>query len=297
MNNYMNSAQFINMLLFISFVGCSRLFAGNDLEQGMQFFNEGKYEQAKEFFKEKVKINEKDDAAYNYLGRCYLQLGAYENAVECCEKAVANNDKVADYHFWLGQALTVKLQNSNMFKRILLAPKILDEFKKTVKLDSTHVGGHVYLGYYYLQAPALGGGDLQKAKKQSAILLKLDEKQGRLLLIRIYEKEDKSDQAGKEYEIFENSFNDSTDNYQFYNNYGYFLLNQNKYDKAIAMFQKQVRLAPADANAYDSLGDGFRAAGKLEEALAEYGAALKIDPNFKASQEKYKELKKQLSKD
>ena len=105
------------------------------------------------------------------------------------------------------------------------------------------------------------------------------------------------DQAGKEYEIFENSFNDSTDNYQFYNNYGYFLLNQNKYDKAIAMFQKQVRLAPADANAYDSLGDGFRAAGKLEEALAEYGAALKIDPNFKASQEKYKELKKQLSKD
>ncbi len=293
----MKSVQFINMLLFVSIVSYSRLFAGDKLDPGIQLFNEKKYEQAKEFFKEKVKINEKDDAAYNYLGRCHLQLGAYENAVECCEKAVANNDKVADYHFWLGQALTVKLQNSNMFKRILLAPKVLDEFKKTVKLDSTHVGGHVYLGYYYLQAPALGGGDIKKAKNESAVLLKLDEKQGRLLLIQIYEKENKLDQAGKEYEIFENSFDDSTDNYQFYNNYGYFLLKQNKYDKAIAMFQKQVHLAPVDANAHDSLGDGFRAAGKLNEALSEYEAALKIDPNFKASQEKYKEIKKQLSKD
>jgi D-alanyl-D-alanine carboxypeptidase len=105
------------------------------------------------------------------------------------------------------------------------------------------------------------------------------------------------DLAAKEYEIFAGSFNDSTDNYQFYNNYGYFLLKQKNYDKAISMFQKQVQLAPADANAHDSLGDGFRAAGKLDEALAEYGAALKIDPNFKASQEKYQEIKNQLSKE
>jgi tetratricopeptide (TPR) repeat protein len=290
--NYIRS-----MLIFVTLAGYCHLFAINNLETGIQLLNEGKYAEAKEFFKEKIKENANDDTAYNFLGRCYLRLGAYENAVECCEKAVAINDQVADYHFWLGQALTVKLQNSNMFKRILLAPKVLDEFKKTVKLDSTHIGGHVYLGYYYLQAPALGGGDMKKAKEESTILLKLDEKQGRLLLIRIYEKENKLDLAEKEYEIFAGSFNDSTDNYQFYNNYGYFLLNQNKYDKAIAMFQKQVHLAPADANAHDSLGDGFRAAGKLDEALAEYGAALKIDPNFKASQEKYKEIKKQLSKD
>jgi tetratricopeptide (TPR) repeat protein len=291
----MNSIRF--KLVLVTLFAYNLLFAGNNLETGIRLMNEGKYAEAKEYFKEKVKENVNDDLAYNYLGRCYLQSGAYENAIECCEKAVAINDQVADYHFWLGQALTVKLQNSNMFKRILLAPKVLDEFKKTVKLDSTHVGGHLYLGYYYLQAPALGGGDLKKAKNESAILLKLDEKQGRLLLIQIYDKENKLDLAAKEYEIFAGSFNDSTDNYQFYNNYGYFLLKQKNYDKAISMFQKQVQLAPADANAHDSLGDGFRAAGKLDEALAEYGAALKIDPNFKASQEKYQEIKNQLSKE
>ena len=66
----MKITSIIKLLLFIYLVGGSLLFAGDNLEQGIRLFNQGKYEQAKDFFKEKVKENGQDDLANNYLGRC-----------------------------------------------------------------------------------------------------------------------------------------------------------------------------------------------------------------------------------
>ena len=134
------------------------------------------------------------------------------------------------------------------------------------------------------------GGDIEKARREAGILLKLDKMQGLLLLIAIHEKEGKTDLAEKAYDEYDKSFADSTDDYRFYNDYGYFLLKQKKYNKAIAMFRKQVKLAPDKANPHDSLGDGLRAAGRIREALAEYKRALQIDPDLKASKEKIEEL-------
>jgi len=67
--------------------------------------------------------------------------------------------------------------------------------------------------------------------------------------------------------------------------YGYFLLGQNKIDLAIEKFKKQVSLAPNNANSYDSLGDGYRAAKEYKKAAKQYRIAIKIDPTFKASKE------------
>jgi len=40
-----------------------------------------------------------------------------------------------------------------------------------------------------------------------------------------------------------------------------------KVDEAIAAFKRNVELYPASANVYDSLGDGYEAAGKLDLAM------------------------------
>jgi tetratricopeptide (TPR) repeat protein len=112
------------------------------------------------------------------------------------------------------------------------------------------------------------------------------------LMIDILVKEENFQLAEKKFEEYETTFNDSTDHYSFYNKYGYFLLNQKKYDKAIVMFKRQIALAPNEANPYDSLGDGYRAAGNISEAIAKYKKAFEIDPEMKVSEKKLKELQK-----
>ncbi len=288
--------RFIQILIFGNLLFLCYLQAGSDLDKGIQYIEQGEFEVAKEFFLEKVKENKDDAAANHYLGRTYLLLRNHDKAIEYLERAIELNSNIADYHFWLGQALGIKAQNSNIIKQAFIAPKILKEFEKTIELDSTHIGGHVGAANFYIQAPSIMGGDMGKARKEAEILLTLNEMQGKLILIAIYEKENRPDLAEQAYEEYEKSLDDSTGNYQFYNSYGYFLLKQKKYNKAIKIFQKQVRLAPDKANPHDSLGDSYRAAGRLEEALSEYQKAVEIDATFKPSLKKIKELKAEIRK-
>jgi predicted alpha/beta superfamily hydrolase len=51
------------------------------------------------------------------------------------------------------------------------------------------------------------------------------------------------------------------------NQLGYAFLGMKKVDEAIAAFKRNVELYPASANVYDSLGDGYEAAGKLDLAM------------------------------
>jgi tetratricopeptide (TPR) repeat protein len=285
------------ILIFATSILNGLLYADGRLDEGIRYLKHGEYEKAREFFGAKVRENQNDAEANCYLGRSCLMSGEPDKAVDYCGKAVKLDNQTAEYHFWLGQTLAVKAQNSNFIKQALIAPKILKEFERTIELDSTHVGGHAGAGNYYVQAPSVIGGGMEKARKEAEILMRLNEKQGRLLFIQIHEKENKPDLAGQEYEKFDKSFNDSTDNYQFYNSYGYFLLKLKKYGEAVEMFKKQVQLASDKANPHDSLGDGLAAAGRLEEALAEYRKALELDPRFKASAKKIKELTKQLRKE
>ena len=78
------------------------------------------------------------------------------------------------------------------------------------------------------------------------------------------------------------------------NSMGYALLGAGRIDDAIAMFELNVQQYPTAANPLDSLGDGYSAAGRLEEAKASYQRAVELaeatdDPGlplFKANLER-----------
>ena len=56
---------------------------------------------------------------------------------------------------------------------------------------------------------------------------------------------------------------------------GYRAINQKKMDLAIKFFLHNVKLYPESANVYDSLGEGYEAAGNLESAKKYYEIAIK----------------------
>jgi uncharacterized protein len=60
------------------------------------------------------------------------------------------------------------------------------------------------------------------------------------------------------------------------NGLGYRLLGANKFDEAISVLQRNVELYPGSANVYDSLGDGYESAGKLDLALQNCRKAVEV---------------------
>jgi hypothetical protein len=60
------------------------------------------------------------------------------------------------------------------------------------------------------------------------------------------------------------------------NGLGYQLMGAKKFDEAIAVFQRNVELYPGSANVYDSLGEGYENAGKLDLATQSFQKAIDV---------------------
>ncbi len=285
--------RFLLVLLILLPVQAS-FAAGPSLEKGIKLIENKDFKGAILFFGQRVKENPDDPDASYYLGRAYLGTGDYETAIDYLEQAVDLKESVADYHFWLGQALGAKAQQVNPVRQALLAGDIRDEFEEAVKLNPNHIPALNGLVMFHLMAPGVMGGDKDKALQYAGTIKKLDERKGTLLLCQVYAKLGRIREADAEYKKAEAAFQDGTDNPGFFNVYGYYLLEQKRPAEAVIQFERQARLAPKDANSWDSLGDGYLALGKKKDALEAFEKALQINPGFKASKEKAEKLRKEV---
>jgi len=285
----MKRSYLFSLPLFI-FIFICLLPAQTTMDAAREAVKSKNWQEAKKILESLIEQNEDNAQAHFLLGECFLALKDYDEASDEFEEAVDLEPDSALYYARLGQALGIKAQNSNVLKQAWLAPKIKNAFARAVELDSTQVDARINLANFYLMAPGFMGGDMEKALEQANALIRMGNINGRLILAQIYLKKEKADSAMMMYEEIEKEVGDNPEYYGFYNNYGYLLLRQKQYDKAIVKFKKQIEMAPDRANPYDSLGDAYRAAGRTEEAKQQYKKALQIDPNFKASRKKLEEL-------
>ena len=75
------------------------------------------------------------------------------------------------------------------------------------------------------------------------------------------------------------------------NTLGYQLLRGGRADDAVVIFQLNVEMYPENANGYDSLGDGHKAAGHPQAALRNYLAAFELNPGMRGLQARIDSLK------
>lgn len=97
-----------------------------------------------------------------------------EKAADLLEKAVAAKPNDAVRHYRLGEAYGVVAQNAGMFKAASMAGKVRDEFAKAVQLDPNYTEARMGLMEFYLRAPAIMGGDEEKAREQANEIRKRD---------------------------------------------------------------------------------------------------------------------------
>ena len=107
-------------------------------------------------------------------------------------RAVNLRSNDSQYHLWLGRAYGQKAAEiGNPLTAAGLARKAKNEFERAVELNPNNVSARADLSEYYVEAPAIMGGGLGKARKQASELQGLDPAAADWVLAIAAEKEKK----------------------------------------------------------------------------------------------------------
>lgn len=121
-------------------------------------------------------------------GRCWYYRSDYRQAVETFEKLTQAEPRYGPYMNWLGKAWGRRAENANVFQAPGFASRARQAFEKAVELDPSHKDSLEDLFQYYLEAPGMLGGGLDKAQRLLPMIQKVDPAGYQSALAQIAEK-------------------------------------------------------------------------------------------------------------
>lgn len=242
------------------------------LKTAIAHFDAERLDQAKRALTPLAKAG--DPEAMFYLGRVAIDQADGDEAVDWLEKAVKTNERSSRYHQWLGVAYGTKLAGANPFTAMSLAPSAKRAMERAVELDSTNVEARVNLVQFYLQAPAMMGGGVEKAREQVAALMKRDPYQGRLQEAAIAENQKDTVAAERMLRELVTAYPDSSAPAI---RLTLFHVTLKHYDAAFRAVEDRLVRSPNDGSALYQLGRvGAMSGAKLDQSLGALDRYLKM---------------------
>lgn len=185
------------LFLLATIVGAPLLYADNN--QALQLLNQGRVDAAAAMLNSSLATQPNDALAHQLLCRVYYAQDMGDAAVRECELATQNDSSSSTHQLWLGRAYGLKASQANMVSAFTIARKVHLAFERAIQLDPSNVAAMSDLGQFYVNAPAIVGGGLDKAQALAGQLLPRSAARGHRLLAQIAQK--KNDQAAAETEF------------------------------------------------------------------------------------------------
>jgi Tfp pilus assembly protein PilF len=215
-----------------------------------------------------------DAASLNLLSRAYYAIEQFDNAVKYGEKAVSLSPNDATYHLWLGREYGEKAAAANPLSAASLARKAKAEFEQAVKLDPANVQAHADLAEYYVEAPSIMGGGLDKARDQATQVAKYDQATSHWILALVAAKEKR--RADEENE-FQQAIKVAKNPAQYWMNLASFYRARSRFDE----MQKAISQALAQPN--KSAEVYYNAASELFQSGKDFASAVQYLKQYLAS--------------
>jgi tetratricopeptide (TPR) repeat protein len=124
---------------------------------------QGRIDDSVTVLKRLVAANPKDGQAYLLLCRGFYAEEHIDEAISACEKAVRANARSSDAQDWLGRAYGFKADHAGPLEGFVLARDVRAAFEAAVAADPGSSAAVDDLSEYYVDAPAVVGGGLEKA--------------------------------------------------------------------------------------------------------------------------------------
>lgn len=165
-----------------------------DLAPAIRLYETGDYQKAADLL---TASNAGSDAEANlWLGKSYLRLRRWDDAIKTLSQAVRLAPGNGTLHLWLGRAYGEKANRALVFSAFGLARKVASEFEAAVRLSPDNLDARFDLLEFYLQAPGIVGGGRDKALAEARAIDGLNPRLGLTARARIYE-EDKKWELGR----------------------------------------------------------------------------------------------------
>lgn len=148
---------------------------GSELQRARQLYEITDYDGSLRILKS---IPAKDGPVYALMGRDYLMSGDFKKASDMLEKAVAADPGNSDYVLWLGRAYGRRAETSNPFSAMGHASKARQYFERAVQLNPHNIEALNDLLEYYMEAPGIMGGGLDKAQATVDRIARVDPSEG-----------------------------------------------------------------------------------------------------------------------
>lgn len=179
----------------ISMVAVSSLALAQSQATAEALYQRTQYQQALRVLQSDPDI---DATHWELMGKCHLMLGNYKRATELFQKAVDLQPRNSDFVLWLGRSWGRRAENGAPFTAPLSAAKARDLFEKAIELDPENRDALGDLFDYYLNAPGILGGGVDKAEAVARRVQSIDPPEGYFLFSEIAEKRRQPEAAERE---------------------------------------------------------------------------------------------------
>ncbi len=151
----------------------SPLALAADLQLAISAFSDAHYSKAKPLFETAAKdASTKNDALY-YLGRIAFEVDDADKAKNYLEQSVGVEPNSSDEYYWLGRAYGDLAKNANIFKRASYASSSHKYLQMAVDSDPKSMEAQRGLFFFYIEAPGILGGGIDKAERTLSDIRKL----------------------------------------------------------------------------------------------------------------------------
>jgi tetratricopeptide (TPR) repeat protein len=270
------SRRFLAAVLPLALLAATPLAAQDPIARAARLLEQEEHTAARQALEPYARSHPDDARAALYLGRAFYEERNLDAAVEWLERAVEMNDRSADAHLFLGKAYGLKAADSGMLRRAILARKAKGEFDRAVELAPADVDARLGLLQFYVLAPAMLGGDSDKAREQAAAIRRINPYRAFEAYSAIYRSEQKLDSIAVTYQAAVRQYPDSAYMYFALGNAYYTL---DRYAEAATLMEKLVQRRPGEMGAYYQIGKiGAITGQRLERAEAAMQRYLRHTP-------------------
>ena len=233
-------------------------------EQALIAHQEGRLEEAKEYYKKVININPNFSEAHNNIGIIFGEFKEFEKALASYKKAIELKPDYAKAYSNLGIILNrlgrTDEAETNFKKAIEIRPELAEAhnslanvFKKNRRFEEAEVS--------YRKAIELKPNYTEAFNNLGAILSELG-------------KFNESEISYRKALKLKPDFSDT------YYNLGILLTKLGRLEEAVETYRKMLDLSPAFEETHNNLGDILNKLGRFEEAEISFKKAIELKPNF-----------------
>ncbi len=252
------------LLLLLSVGALLAAETPSPLERARQLYNRTDYEEALRILEQ---VRNKDANVYLLMGQCQYMQGDAKKASETLHKAVDAAPANSDAWLWLGRAYGRRAETSSFITAPAYATKARDYFEKAVQLNPNNTEAIGDLFEYYLEAPGLLGGGLDKAASMAERMKQYDPAEYHWAQSRLAEKRKEyktaEDQLRRAVELAPRQVGRLIDLAKFLSKTGRFQESDATFQRAEQVDPTAPRLLFARASAYIRAGRNLETAREL----------------------------------